>query len=266
MRKNLTRNAILSKTLARNLLVNVAAFLILSFAQPLVAQTQKTFDSAGQASHALYKAVESKDDQALQSILGAAPDLISTGSNDLDRLERERFVHKYREMHRLVHELDGSTVLYVGAENWPFPIPLVAADGKWRFDSGSGSQEVRARELGENEGAAIEVCRAVAKATGADTFKTVATDPAPEFARRLVGSEKVTVAARQVFHGYSFRVSKDHAGNTLLVAHPEEYGTSGVMTFVVSGNNVYERDLGAQTSTVADKIEGKPKGKWYRVE
>jgi len=50
------------------------------------------------------------------------------------------------------------------------------------------------------------------------------------------------------------------------VAYPEEYGTSGVMTFVVSGNNVYERDLGAQTSTVADEIEGKPKGRWYRVE
>ena len=266
MRTNLTLNTISSQALARNLLVNLAASLILSFAQPMLAQTQKTFDSAGQASHALYKAVESKDDQALQSILGAAPDLISTGHNDLDRLEREHFAHKYREMHRLVREPDGSTVLYVGAENWPFPIPLVATDGKWRFDSDSGSQEVRARELGENEAAAIEVCKAITKTNTPDTVKTATTDPAPEFARNLVGSEDAKAATNQTFHGYSFRVAKDRAGNTLLVAYPAEYGASGVMTFVVTGNTVYERDLGAQTATVAGKIEEKPKGKWNRVE
>ena len=76
MRTNLTLNTISSQALARNLLVNLAASLILSFAQPMLAQTQKTFDSAGQASHALYEAVRSKDDQAVQSILGAAPQLI----------------------------------------------------------------------------------------------------------------------------------------------------------------------------------------------
>ena len=57
MRTNLTLNTISSQALARNLLVNLAASLILSFAQPMLAQTQETFDSAGQASHALYKAV-----------------------------------------------------------------------------------------------------------------------------------------------------------------------------------------------------------------
>ena len=66
-------------------------------------------------------------------------------------LERERFARKYEEMHRLVREPDESMALYIGAENWPFAIPLIEADGKWRFDSDSGAQEVLAREVGENE-------------------------------------------------------------------------------------------------------------------
>ena len=45
---------------------------------------------------------------------------------------------KYQEMHRLVREPDGSTVLYIGAENWPFPIPLVSKNGAWYFDSKTG--------------------------------------------------------------------------------------------------------------------------------
>jgi hypothetical protein len=33
------------------------------------------------------------------------------------------FIKKYEVMHRFVAEL-GGTVLYIGEENWPFPIPL----------------------------------------------------------------------------------------------------------------------------------------------
>jgi hypothetical protein len=56
-----------------------------------------------------------------------------------DEIDRARFISKYQEMHRFVRELDGSVVLYVGAENWPFPIPLVSHDDPCavgRFDGG----------------------------------------------------------------------------------------------------------------------------------
>src|SRR5579864_7353338 len=75
----------------------------------------------------------------------------SAGDEIEDKLEREQFSQKYQEMHRLVREADGNTVLYIGAENWPFPIPLVSTNGAWHFDSDAGKSEILFRTIGENE-------------------------------------------------------------------------------------------------------------------
>src|ERR1700682_655532 len=61
-------------------------------------------------------------------------------------------------MHRLGREADGSMTLYIGAENWPFPIPLVEKNGAWHFDADGGSKEVLFRRIGENELTAIAIC------------------------------------------------------------------------------------------------------------
>jgi hypothetical protein len=101
-----------------------------------------TFASAEAASQALVRAVESHDEQALEVILGAEWDVTSTGDDTVDRLEREQFSRKYQEMHRLVQEPDGTIVLYIGAEDWPFPIPLASRNRKWHFDARTGSREI----------------------------------------------------------------------------------------------------------------------------
>ena len=81
---------------------------------------------------------------------------VTSSSDDVeDKLEREQFSRKYQEMHRLVQEPDGSTLLYIGAENWPFPIPLVSKNGAWHFDSETDTQEIKFRRIGENEATAI---------------------------------------------------------------------------------------------------------------
>ena len=63
------------------------------------------------------------------------------------------------------------------------------------------------------------------------------------------------------FHGYDFRVLTTHAtagggksnGGFVFVAFPAEYRSSGVMTFFVTGNGVvYEKDLGTDTSSLAN--------------
>jgi hypothetical protein len=46
----------------------------------------------------------------------------------------------------------------VGAENWPFPIPLVSKNGLWYFDTDAGKQEILARRIGKNELTAIDAC------------------------------------------------------------------------------------------------------------
>lgn len=140
-----------------------AALALAVSSSPLFAAQQpgqKTFGSAAEASHALVKAVQSDDEPVLLSILGPdANELISSGDPAEDKSNREEFVQKYKQMHRLVNEPDGTTTLYIGAENWPTPIPLVHKNSSWYFDTPAGKKEVLYRRIGKNELAVIQVCR-----------------------------------------------------------------------------------------------------------
>ena len=121
---------------------------------------QKTFSSAGEATKALVAAVQSNDQSALLSILGPdAKDLLSSGDQVEDKNDRDDFVQKYQKMHRLVMEPDGTTTLYIGAENWPTPIPLRHTGSVWYFDTPAGKQEILYRRVGKNELAVIQTCR-----------------------------------------------------------------------------------------------------------
>src|ERR1700685_649244 len=97
-----------------------------------------------------------------------------------------KFCQKNREMRRLRREADGTTVLYIGAENWPFPIPLVSKNGAWYFDCDRGKREILFRRIGENESTAIDVCEEFAMARTARTEKADSSDPVAEFVHSLV--------------------------------------------------------------------------------
>jgi len=67
-------------------------------------------------------------------------------------------------MHRLLREPDGTVTLYIGAENWPTPIPLVNKGTVWYFDTGAAKKEILFRRIGRNEMSTIAVCRQLAAA------------------------------------------------------------------------------------------------------
>ena len=120
---------------------------------------QKSFPSAEAASAALLMAVDSNDEKAMLAVLGPdAKPVIFTGSVDEDSERHANFCRRYMEMHRLVNEPDGTTTLYIGAENWPVPFPLVQKGGAWYFDTEAGVKEIQYRRIGHNEMAAIHVC------------------------------------------------------------------------------------------------------------
>ena len=98
-----------------------------AFASPSQPQEipQQAFASAAEAFEMLFQAVQSGDKNRITSILGGPTELLSTDDDVQDDIDRGLFLQKYREMHRFAPESDGSLVLYIGAENWPFPIPLV---------------------------------------------------------------------------------------------------------------------------------------------
>jgi hypothetical protein len=93
---------------------------------------QQTFPSPGAATSALAAAGKANDMKALSSILGQDADqILSSGDPVADTNARKDFVSRYQEMHRLAYDDQGRVILYLGAANWPFPIPLVKKDGGW---------------------------------------------------------------------------------------------------------------------------------------
>jgi hypothetical protein len=49
--------------------------------------------------------------------------------------------------------------LYIGAHNWPWPIPLVNKGNSWYFDTEAGKKEILYRRIGRNEISTIRVCQ-----------------------------------------------------------------------------------------------------------
>jgi Protein of unknown function (DUF2950) len=223
---------------------------------------QQAFASAMEASKVLFEAVRANDGELIVKILGGPTELASSGDKNQDKLDRECFVQKYQEMHRMVREEGGKVVLYIGAENWPFPIPLLEKDGVWRFDAETGMKEILYRRVGENELTAIATCH---EFTAKDHESGKPEISADSFSAKL--SARAT-GDPALFHGYYFRVLVTRpasgtptekkgkpAGGSVLIAYPAEYRSSGVMTFVVTASDiVYEKDLGASTSTLASAL------------
>ena len=251
-------------------LLLVAGLAKSSFAQDA---QPKTFASPGEATDTLFQAAKRGDEPGLEAILGAGKEVTSSSDEEEDRLEREQFTQKYQEMHRLVREPDGSTVLYIGAENWPFPIPLVSKNGKWYFDSDHGKQEILFRRVGENEATAIQVCEEFAMAKNAADAKAASEDPITRFAESLASGRAASADNKEanLFHGYYYRIVRNLSSDVsargkrslTLIAYPAEYHSSGVKTFVVThGGMVFEKDLGAGTTTVAPQMKARTGSGW----
>jgi Protein of unknown function (DUF2950) len=263
----------------------LSVLLVAGFTGSSVAQEPqpRTFSSPGEAAAVLFQAAQRQDEPALEAILGAGKEVTSSRDDVEDKLEREQFSQKYQEMHRLVREPDGTTVLYIGAENWPFPVSLVSKNGAWHFDSKTGTKEITFRRVGENEATAIEVCEQFALANNEDPEKAASEDRITQFVRNLVSAGPANAGTKDFnpFHGYYFRIvngnsaagtysyvsSDNNKDGLLLVAYPADYGTSGVMTFVVSkGGIVYEKDLGSKTPTLARDLKRGPNSSWHAAE
>ncbi len=234
---------------------------LLLVASPVLAEQSSptTFPSAEAASHALFEAVKNHDEAAIGQILGAPQ--TPEERRDEEHLEHEQFAEKYKEMHRLTHRRNGHMVLYVGAENWPFPIPLVSQNNTWHFDFAAGEKEIMFRRIGENEMTAIEVCRSLA--TAARNPKAHEDD---ELLAKLLTDDQ-NGGTPAMYQGYNFRVLNRHGKHLTVVAYPAMYRSSGVMTFIADQHAaVHAKDLGTNTTELATAITAYHPDKSWRLE
>src|SRR5438105_1250817 len=129
--------------------------------------TQKQFDTPKEAADALIQAAETYDVAGAKEILGAgSEDLISSEDPVMDRNRAQAFAAKAKEKNSI--QLDkknpNQTILLVGNDNFPLPIPIVKQKGKWLFDTKVGREEILNRRVGANELNAIQICRGFVEA------------------------------------------------------------------------------------------------------
>jgi hypothetical protein len=278
--------------------------------------TEQLFASPDDAVKALQAAAESNDQAALQTIFGPEFSGLLTGDKVQDANNAQRFAAAMAQSCNLVKDGDDTITLEVGTNNWPYPIPLVKADGQWHFDTAAGKEEIINRHIGKDELCAIGVCRTYVVAqrqyaianpeaggvvSYAQQFKStpgkkdglywpVAEGEAASPFGPLVaeahaeGYVRHPSAGQHPFHGYYFKIltrqgeaapggKMDYmshgslTGGFALVAYPEHWDQSGIMTFIVGQDGkVFQQNLGEKTSRIAGTMkEYNPDDDWTLV-
>jgi hypothetical protein len=147
----------------------LAAMLMLASchkSENAAATSQRTFASPAEAGSALFEAVKSGDQNSLLAIFGPdGKDEIFSGDAVRDRDNQQDFIAGYQQMNRWVKIKPSGQILQIGADNYPFPIPLGQNQaGQWYFDTAAGRDEILARRIGQGELTAILACSAIADA------------------------------------------------------------------------------------------------------
>jgi hypothetical protein len=125
----------------------------------------KTYPTPLAAADALFTAGAQNDLAALEAALGPGADrVLSSGDAVADKDQRAAFLKAALEKTTLVSMSDTTVFLLVGADDWPFPIPLVKGSAGWRWDTVVGKEEILARRIGRNELTTIGLCQAFVQA------------------------------------------------------------------------------------------------------
>jgi hypothetical protein len=160
------RNTLRSRLAIFLALVMVILSIVSCRQQASTIVTQKTFASPGEAGSALLEASSSGDQNAMFAIFGPdARTVAFSGDVVKDKNALQDFVAAYNQMHRWREIKAGGQILLIGADNYPFPVPLgQQPSGQWIFDTAAGKDEILARRIGKDELTAIAACSATAAA------------------------------------------------------------------------------------------------------
>jgi hypothetical protein len=238
--------------------LTIAGLIILTPAILAAANAgERSFATPQAAIHALIHASEHNDTGALLHIFGPeGKEIAESGDPAQDTADREVFARLARERLQVIHDSahpDRVTFL-IGNEEWPFPVPLLRQNGKWKFDSATGKVEVLAHRIGENELDTLDTCRAFVEAELQYAMTHHDRSPVLEYAPRIASSKdkedglysdvkakalvplsfaKAVVGEQgnekpEPYHGYYFRILKAQG--------PDAPG--GAIPYVVEGKMI----------------------------
>ena len=274
--------------------VIVAATLLCACDHQSAGGGPSSFDSPGAAAVAFSEAVRTGNREALTAMLGPeSTPLLNTGDTVQGGNERKAFVQAYDSQRVLVPTGQESYVLEVGAGRWPLPLPIVKNGDAWKFDTDTGIRELVLRRVGRNELAVLDVCRGIVAAQKEyaakfggfaarlrsepgkqdglywETKEGEAPSPAGALLARAEAQGYSPGGSQpQPYRGYIYRrlEVKDPAKEFAILAYPANYGSSGIMTFIVNQDGaIYHKNLGADTGKAVEGITAfAPDETWTR--
>ena len=154
-----------------------------------VSLAQQAYPSPEDAAAALAAAVKTGTRSALLKVLGKdGRDIIESGDDVADAEARQRFLSAYDAKHSIKAEGNKKATLILGADEFPFPIPLVNYNTGWEFDPAAGRLEILYRRIGRNELDAIQTCLAFVDAQNEYAEKDRTGNGAGVYAQRIVSS------------------------------------------------------------------------------
>jgi Protein of unknown function (DUF2950) len=242
------------RTLRLNCLIVGAAVAIIGLWLVPV-KAQQSFSSAEAAASALAEAVRSGAKSDMLKVLGAeGDDIIDSGDEVADKIAREKFLATYDAKHAV--KVDGkSGTLILGADDFPFPIPLIRAEAGWQFDAVAGRQEVLYRRIGRNELDTIQTLLAIVDAEheyadkdrgeglGVYAQRIVSSpgkkdglywqsgddeSPLGELAAKASAEGYASSSEPQPYHGYYYRI----------LTRQGQSAPGGAMSYVVNGKMI----------------------------
>jgi hypothetical protein len=164
----------------------LALLLPLVFPLTATAAEQSTFAKPEDAIEALMSALKANDDAAMLAIFGEKhKDLVVTPDLAYNSARRAEAFRLMQLFHKLEDAGADRRTLYIGDQAWPVPIPLVRSEGRWRFATEEGEEEIVNRRTGANEYNAIAVMRAYLDAQRHYASRDRNGDGVLEYARKL---------------------------------------------------------------------------------
>ncbi len=266
------------------------------------ATQQAIFKTPEEAANTFVQAVENNNTNQLSKILG--PDYRKIkAQNSITDQDVKNFMDAWEEYNTLLPQGNKKMLIAVGQNQWTFPIPIVANISGWQFDIAEGLERMRIRRIGRNELATMQAVLAYYDAqmeyaeqdrngnsvleyaqkfiSTADTHDGLFWQVEPGEALSPLGKLFADDTPGGGYHGYFYRILKTQGENAkggaynyligkqmrtgfALIAWPEEYGESGVMSFIVSHSGiVYEQNLGPDGASIAkDMLTYNPGSDW----
>lgn len=264
---------------------------------------QQAFESPDAAANAFVDAVRKQDEAAMQKVLGANwREFIPRQDPD----DVQAFLTAWDKSHRIQNPAPDRALIAVGDEDWTLPVPIAKAQTGWQFDVQAGAEEMKTRRIGRNELATMQAALAYYDAQKEYAQQDRDGDNVLQYAQKFMstpgkhdglywdakddepesplGPLFASHKPGESYYGYRYRILTAQGKNAkggaydyvikgrmtsgfALIAWPDKYGDSGVMSFMISHDGqLYEKNLGADSATAAQQIKlFDPDESWRKV-